>query len=100
MYNVAVSELDISIDDPSSPDVIELLDSHLAFAQKRSSPKEVNVLDAARLSSDATFFFSARMCGRLLAVEALRNLNAMHAEIKSMLTAEEARGLVADGRLP
>jgi putative acetyltransferase len=32
------------------------------------------------------------MCGRLLAVAALRTLNAMHAEIKSMHTAEEARG--------
>ncbi len=32
------------------------------------------------------------MCGRLLAVAALRTLNAMHAEIKTMHTAEEARG--------
>jgi putative acetyltransferase len=87
-----MAELDIGIDDPSSPDVIELLDSHLAFAQKWSSPEEVNVLDPARLSSDTISFFSARMCGRLLAVGALRTLNAMHAEIKTMHTAEEARG--------
>jgi putative acetyltransferase len=87
-----MDELVISIDDPSSPDVIELLDSHLAFAQEWSSPEEVNVLDPARLSSDTISFFSARMCGRLLAVGALCNLNAMHAEIKSMHTVEEARG--------
>jgi len=87
-----VTEFDISIDDPSSPDVIGLLEEHLAFAQKWSSPEDVHVLDAKRLASDTVLFFSARMFGRLLAVGALRNLNAMHAEIKSMHTVEEARG--------
>jgi putative acetyltransferase len=87
-----VTELDISIDDPMSSDVAQLLGDHLAFAQKWSSPDEVHVLDAERLASDAVLFFSARMVGRLLAVGALRTLNETHVEIKSMHTADEARG--------
>ena len=66
-----MTELDISIDDPMSSDVAQLLGDHLAFAQKWSSPDEVHVLDAERLASDAVLFFSARMVGRLLAVGAL-----------------------------
>lgn len=72
--------------------MIQLLEDHVAFAQEWSSPEDVHVLDAERLASDTVWFFSARRLGRLLAVGALRHLDTRHVEIKSMHTAEEARG--------
>lgn len=82
----------ISIEDPRSPDVIALLDTHLAFAHSTSPPEDVHALDIDGLVSPDVTFFSLRDSGTLLGVGALRELDATHGEIKSMHTAEVARG--------
>ena len=83
---------DISIDDPRAPDVRALLERHLAFADSHSPPEDVHALDADALVDPAVTFFSFRRHGEVLAVGALKQLDAWHAELKSMHTSEPARG--------
>tara|TARA_B100001059_G_scaffold117038_1_gene117331 strand:- start:1134 stop:1652 length:519 start_codon:yes stop_codon:yes gene_type:complete len=85
-------EFDIRRDDPSTPDVIELLRDHEAFARRWSFPENMYVLDAGELACDSVCFFAARKRGRLLAVGALRSVADGHVEIKSMHTASGERG--------
>jgi len=87
-----VPEGDISIDDPRAPDVRELLERHLAFANLHSPPEDVHALDVDALLDPAVTFFSFRRAGELLGVAALKRLDAGHAEVKSMHTAQAARG--------
>lgn len=82
----------IEADDPDAPDVRALLDRHLAFAHGNSPPEDVHALDSRGLQAADVTFFSARADGVLLGVGALRRLDPAHAEVKSMHTAEAARG--------
>jgi putative acetyltransferase len=88
----AVPEGDISIDNPRASDVQTLLERHLAFANTHSPPEDVHALDVSGLVDPAVTFFSFRADGKLLAVGAIRRIDDSHAELKSMHTAEEARG--------
>jgi putative acetyltransferase len=87
-----VREGEISIDDPQADDVRDLLERHLAFANEHSPPEDVHALDANGLLDPAVSFFSFRLNGELLGVGALKQLDGDHAELKSMHTAEAARG--------
>jgi len=87
-----VQEGEISIDDPRADDVCELLERHLAFANRHSPPEDVHALDVDGLLDPAVAFFSYRVGGELLGVGALKQLDPYHAELKSMHTAEAARG--------
>lgn len=82
----------ISIDDPRAPDVRGLLERHLAAVNSLSPPEDVHALDVDGLLDPAVTFFSFRADGELLGVGALKQLDAHHAELKSMHTAQEARG--------
>ena len=83
----------IAIDDPRREEVRELLARHLAFARATTLPEDVYALDVDGLVDPAVTFFSYRgPDGRVLGVAALKRLDEQHAEIKSMHTAEEARG--------
>ena len=70
-----------------------LLERHLAFAHATAEfPEDIYALDVDGLADPAVTFFSYRADGRVLGVAALKRLDDEHAEIKSMHTAEEARG--------
>lgn len=79
-------------DDPESADVTALLAMHLAFTRRHSPPEDVHALDHASLAAADISFFSVREQGRLLGVGALKRLDDGHAELKSIHTAEAARG--------
>ena len=84
----------IDVDDPGRDDVRGLLERHLEFANTHSPPEDVHALDVDALRHPAITFFSARDDdGTLLAVGALKELDARHGELKSMHTAAQARGL-------
>jgi putative acetyltransferase len=87
-----MSAVRISVDDPAAPDVRTLLERHLEFAALHSPPEDVHALDVERLLDPDVTFFSYRADGRLLAVGAIKQLDAGHAELKSMHVAESARG--------
>lgn len=82
----------ISIDDPRADDVRELLERHLAYARANTAPEDVYALEVDELVDASVTFFSFRVDGALLGVAALKRLDGQHAEIKSMHTAQEARG--------
>jgi putative acetyltransferase len=83
---------EIAIDDPRADDVRALLQRHLAFAHATTPREDVHALDIDGLTDPAVTFFSLRAGGAVLGVAALKRLDAEHAEIKSMHTAQEARG--------
>jgi putative acetyltransferase len=87
-----VPEGEIATDDPRARDVRELLERHLAFAHTHSPPEDAWALDVEGLLDPAITFFSFRRDGVLLGVGALKQLDDHHAELKSMHTAEAARG--------
>jgi putative acetyltransferase len=82
----------IAIDSPAADDVRRLLGRHLAFARATTAPEDVYALDIDGLLEPGVTFFSYRTGGEVLGVAALKRLDDGHAEVKSMHTAEEARG--------
>lgn len=82
----------IATEDPRTSDVMELLEAHLTFARATSPPEDVHALDVDGLAADDVTFFAMREQGKLLGVGALRELEPTHGEIKSMHTAQIARG--------
>jgi putative acetyltransferase len=86
-----VPDAEISITDPRADDVRRLLDRHLTFAFSQVPAKDRDALDADGLTNPDVEFYALRVDGELLAVGALRKLDDLHAEVKSMHTAEEAR---------
>jgi putative acetyltransferase len=92
LYVADVSTGVISTDDPGADDVRALLERHLAYARANTKPEEVYALEAAALADASVSFFSFRGDDGLLGVAALKQLDGEHAEIKSMHTAEAARG--------
>ena len=87
-----MADSQIAPDDPRAVDVRALLAHHLAFAHANTAPEEVYALDVEALLDPAISFFGLRQRGVLLAVGALKRLDAEHAELKSMHTAAEMRG--------
>jgi putative acetyltransferase len=79
-------------DDPGSPAARALIERHLAFARANSPPEDVHALDGTGLRDRGVTFFGIRDGDELVAMGALKELDEDHGEIKSMHTAEEARG--------
>ena len=79
------------MDDPQAQDVQRLVEGHLAFARAESPPEHVHALNSAGLRDPAVTLFGARRNSRLVGVGAIKHLDASHAEIKTMCTAEAER---------
>lgn len=86
-----MSNFVIERDDPRSRDVALLLEAHLDFAHEHSPREDVHALDVEGLLAGDISFFSVREEGRLLGTGALKRLDATHAEIKSVHTAQAER---------
>jgi putative acetyltransferase len=82
---------EIAVADPRTPDVRALLERHLGYARETTPAAGVHALDADALLDPAVTLFAFRCDGELRAVGALKLLDAEHAELKSMHTAEAAR---------
>ena len=87
-----LADEEIAVDDPRRPDVRALLDRHREFALAQTPPEHSFALDVSGLLDPAVTLFSCRAHGRLLGIGAIKRLSPHHAEIKSMHTAEAARG--------
>ena len=83
----------IEIEDPRTPDVNALLERHLAFCHATTPLEHAFALDLDGLRAPTVTFFALRHDGKLLGVGALKELDRTHGEIKSMHTADVARGL-------
>ena len=87
----------IEVDDLSRPEVHALLDEHLQNMHELSPPESVHALDIGKLRSPDITFWTAWDGAELLGCGALKELDAAHAEIKSMRT-PQARRRVGAGR--
>jgi putative acetyltransferase len=87
-----IADEQIVVDDPRKPEVRALLERHLQFALAQTPPEHSHALDVGGLLDPAITFFSFRAHGNLLGIGAIKRLCPHHAEIKSMHTAEAARG--------
>jgi putative acetyltransferase len=84
-------EAAISIDDPRRPEVRALLERHLSFCLSETPPEHSFALNVDGLLDPRVTFVSFRDGNAVLGVAAIKELDAGHAEIKSMHTAAEAR---------
>jgi putative acetyltransferase len=87
-----VGEFVIAIDDPRRDDVRGLLEQHRRFASSVMPPEGVHVLAPDDPRDENVTWFSVRVGGELLGIGALKELDAEHAELKSMHTAAAVRG--------
>jgi putative acetyltransferase len=82
----------ISIENPAADDVRALIAAHLAFSRAQTPPAFAFALDSDGLDEDGVTLFGLRAEGELLGLAALKELGGGHGEIKSMHTAQPARG--------
>lgn len=84
--------MEIRIDDLRSPEVTDLLRSHLALMRAQSPPESTHALDVEQLRAPEVTFWSAWLGRELVGTGALKELSRRHGEIKSMHTKAEVRG--------
>jgi putative acetyltransferase len=77
----------IRIDDLSDPRIAELLEDHLRDMRRISPPESVHALDLERLKKPEITFWSVWYGSELVGCGALKRLDAEHAELKSMRSA-------------
>jgi putative acetyltransferase len=77
------------LDDPR---VVDLLRTHRIRARAETAPGSAHALDSSGLRAPGLTFWSAWEGDAVVAVGALKRLSADHGELKSMYTAESARG--------
>ncbi len=82
----------IEIDDLTRPEVLALLDEHLASMYELSPPESVHALDVCKLRVPEVTFWTAWDDGVLMGCGALKELTPGHGEVKSMRTPKARRG--------
>ena len=82
----------IAVEDPRAEDVVALLERHLTHMRSLSPPGHVHALDLDGLLDPAVTFLAVRDDGELVGIGALKELSAVHGELKSMHVPEELRG--------
>jgi putative acetyltransferase len=83
--------MDIITDDITHPDVLALLEEHLADMYASSPPESVHALDFDELRAPDVTFWTAWDGDELLGCGALKELDPTHGEIKSMRTSRHRR---------
>lgn len=84
--------MQIRIDDLTSPEIAELLNEHLRDMYATSPPESVHALDLDKLRKPEITFWSVWDSNELVGCGAIKELDATHAEIKSMRSSNRARG--------
>lgn len=78
--------MDIRLDDLRGPEIAALLQEHLDDMQRHSPPESIHALDLDKLRRPEITFWTVWQDGALLGCGAIKQLDATHAEIKSMRT--------------
>jgi putative acetyltransferase len=78
--------------DAGTDDVRGLIERHLHFTGAATPAEFAFALDHQELVETDVQLFGLRVDGELVAIGALKHIGHAHAELKSMHTAEEARG--------
>jgi putative acetyltransferase len=81
----------IELDDLSRPAVHELLNEHLTNMYELSPPESVHALDLSKLKHPSITFWTVWDDAVLLGCGALKELDPLHGEVKSMRTPKALR---------
>jgi putative acetyltransferase len=87
-----VGPVEIVRADPTSDEVLPLLQEHLVDMYATSPAESVHALDPEQLRQPSITFFVARDAGEIVGTGAIRELSATEGELKSMRTSTRARG--------
>ena len=82
----------VEVDDLTRPAVHELLEGHLADMRATSPPESMHALDLSGLADPAVTTWTLWEADALLGCAALKPVGATAGEVKSMRTADAARG--------
>ena len=74
-------------------ELAHVLQAHWLFCTSSTPIEHVYALDASKLFSPDITVFGARIDGELVGVGAMRKLDLLHGELKSMHTLAKSRGL-------
>ncbi|MDH5822862.1 GNAT family N-acetyltransferase [Luteimonas sp. RD2P54] len=80
------AELQIRLDPLSGPEIAGLLQEHLDDMARHSPPESIHALDLARLRAPGVTFWSGWFGDELAGCIALKELDPLRAELKSMRT--------------
>lgn len=81
--------MNIKVDDLRGPEIHQLLREHLQSMALHSPPESIHALDIDALRQPEITFWTAWEGAQLLGCGALKELDAGHAEIKSMRTSTQ-----------
>ena len=86
-------EIVITTENSLTDELAQVLQAHWLFCTSSTPIEHVYALDASKLFSPDITVFGARINGELIGVGAMRKLDVVHAELKSMHTLAKSRGL-------
>ena len=84
--------MEIKIDDHSDPRIAEFLEEHMRDMLSVSPPESTHALNLDELKDVAVTFWSVWQGQSLVGCAALKRLDAIHGEVKSMRVSKEFRG--------
>jgi putative acetyltransferase len=84
--------MEIRLDDLRGTEIAALLEEHLQDMRLTSPPESKHALDLDGLRQPSISFYTVWEAGALLGCGAVKELEPLHGEIKSMRTAASARG--------
>jgi putative acetyltransferase len=87
-----VSDFEIERADPRDERVRVLVERHLTFGRSFTPLEAAHALEVDELLDPAIVLFAARSGEEVLAIGAIKELEPGHGELKTMHTAEAARG--------
>ncbi len=85
-------DFEIAPADPRDERVRELVERHLVFGRSFTPLEDAHALEVEELLDPAIVLFAARAAGEVLAIGALKEVGPGEGELKTMHTAEAARG--------
>ncbi|WP_105101849.1 GNAT family N-acetyltransferase [Microbulbifer pacificus] len=89
---MSCGNLKIVLDNLAGPEIAAFLQAHIDDMRATSPPESKHALDLDGLRHPEITFWSVYCDGALVGCGALKELSAVHAEIKSMRTGADARG--------
>ena len=83
----------IQPESPLTPDLTLLMQRHTHAMHAQTPPESIHMMDASKLAAPSIWFFVMRDDGQAIGMGAVKRIDDVHAEIKSMHVLAERRGM-------